>query len=284
MNSEAGKMIAEQNARYVEKFRDPLRERGEFPEEFVFSSKSDRAELHLRQDSPALLAAPGAPPESAGGHDLGFRAHESVVTNFGQGLLGGYELTDLRLEKLIKDDLKGDLPDELKVTLPDGTLDSEKEPWSIIFAKDLPTRAKFNGGKLWIAIRADGFTRGEGDKPGKYKPALTELIEISASYQIEKTDKGATLRRDGDVQVRFPNRADPVQITLRDSPIVTFIRRKFRSLFKEEFIGEGIALKGRWERAGKLQLQDIKSDAAWLTLGWKLPAAAEPQKVAAIAE
>jgi len=28
------------------------------------------------------------------------------------------------------------------------------------------------------------------------------------------------------------------------------------------------------------QVQEIKSDAAWLTLGWKMPAAAESQKVA----
>ena len=90
------------------------------------------------------------------------------------------------------------------VTRPDGTLDPDKEPWSIIFAKELPVRAKFNDGNVWMAIRADGFTRGEGDEPGKYKPAITELLEIAANYKIEKTDQGATLKRDGDVQVHFP--------------------------------------------------------------------------------
>jgi hypothetical protein len=282
LNAEAGRLIAEQNARYQEKFRDELRRRGEFPEELVFSSTPQQAMVRVRQDSPGLLAAPGVAPEIASTHDLSVRAHESVVTNFGQGLLGGYELTDLRLEKLILEDLKGELPDELRVTLPDGTLDPEKDPWSIIFAQELPVRCRFSGGGLWIAIRADGFTRGEGDTPGKYRPALTELIEISAAYKIERTDKGATLRRDGDVQVQFPNRADPVQITIRDSPIVTFIRRKFRSMFKEEFIGEGLTFKGRWERAGRLQLQEIQSDAAWLALGWSMPAAAEPPQVAIV--
>lgn len=267
MDYEAGKMIAEQNARYVGKFREPLLRRGEFPDELRFSTSSDRAEVRMLQASSGLLAAPTPPPEQSPDYDVAVRTHESTVTNFGQGLMGGYELTDVRLEQLIKEDLQADLPEELRVTLPDGTLDLDKEPWAIVFAKELPVRAKFEGGGVWMAIRADGFKRGDG-----YKPALTELIEISAAYKIEKTPKGATLKREGDVKVRFPARANPDQITIRDSATVTFIRRKFRSMFKEEFIGEGLALKGRWEKAGKLELQEIQSDKAWLAVGWKLPA------------
>jgi hypothetical protein len=206
------------------------------------------------------------------GHDLAVRAHESVIVNFAQDVLGGYELTDLRLEKLIRDDLKAELPDELRVTLPSGQLDPDKEPWSIQFARELPIRARFDGGTVWIAIRADRFTRGEGDQPGTYKPAITELVEISATYRIEKTEQGATLRRDGDVQVRFSSRPNPDQITVRDSPIVTFIRRKFRSLFKEEFVGQGLTFPGRWQRAGTLKLAQIEADRAWLVLGWTMPA------------
>jgi hypothetical protein len=134
----------------------------------------------------------------------------------------------------------------------------------------LPVRAKFSGGGVWMAIRADGFTRGEGDAPGKYKPAITELVEISAQYKIDKTDKGATMKRDGDVRVRFPNRANPDQITIRDNAIVTFIRRKFRSLFNEEFVGEGLVFKGEWEKAGRLKLAEIQSDGAWIRLGWEM--------------
>jgi hypothetical protein len=62
-------------------------------------------------------------------------------------------------------------------------------------------------------------------------------------------------------------------VTVRDNAIVTFMRRKFRNLFKEEFAGQGIQLKGRWENAGTLRLAEIKSDAAWLALGWQMPSA-----------
>ena len=273
MDSQAGPLIAEQNARYNEKFRNPLIRRGEFPEELAFSSTADRVNVRMLQESSGMLAAPDEPPGYSRVHDLALRAHESAVTNYAQGLIGGYELTDLRLEKLIRDDLQTDLPDELRVTRSDGTLDPDKEPWSIIFAKEVPARAKFNGGQIWMAIRADGFTRGEGEQPGKYRPALNELVEISANYKIEKTDAGATLRRDGDVVVRFPNRANPEQVNLRDRPIVTFIQRKFRSMFKEEFVGTGLMLKGEWERAGTLELDEIAADGAWLRLGWNMPAA-----------
>jgi hypothetical protein len=279
MDAEAIDLIANQNERYVERFKKPLQRRGAFPSDLTFSSTAERAFIRMSQDAPDRLAAPGAPPEHDAMHDVAVRVHESLAVNFGEAALGGVELTDVRLEKLIRDDLKAELPEELRVTLADGTLDPDKEPWSIIFAKQLPVRARFQDGGLWMAIRAEGFTRGEGDEPGAYKPAITELVEISAAYSIERTDAGATLRRDGDVKVRFPSRENPDQITVRDNAIVTFIRRKFRSLFKEEFAGQGIKLKDRWAKAGTLKLAELNSSGAWLTLGWNMqqdqPPAAE---------
>ena len=279
MDREAGGLIAEQNANYQSRFKQPLIRRNAFPEVLQFSSTGERAYVEMLQAGGGRLGAPNDAPQPMDEHDVSLRVHESLPVNFGEQALGGVELTDVRLEKLIRDELKAELPEELKVTLPDGTLDPDKEPWSIIFAKELPVRAKFQDGGLWIAIRADGFTRGEGDTPGTYRPAITELVEIAAAYKIEKTDAGATLRRDGDVQVRFPNRENPDQITVRDNATVTFMRRKFRSLFKEEFIGEGLKLKGRWADAGPVPLREIRSEGAWLSLGWSLaegnPPAAE---------
>jgi hypothetical protein len=280
MDREVAPMVAEQNERYHEKFKKPLLRRNAFPADLTFSSSPERAFVRMLEIVPGRLAAPAGPPEQDGAHDLAVRVHESMAVNMGEATLGGVELTDVRIEKLIKEDLKTELPEELRVTLADGTLDPDKEPWSIIFAKELPVRAKFQDGGLWMAIRAEGFTRGEGDKPGTYKPAITELVEIAAAYKIEKTDVGATLRRDGDVQIRFPSRPNPDQITVRDNAIVTFMRRKFRNMFKEEFAGQGIKLKGRWENAGTLKLAEIKSAGAWLSLGWQMPegnpAAANP--------
>lgn len=270
INQQAGQMIAEQNQRYYEKFRNPLIRKGEFPEELRFSSTSDRAEVRMLQASGGRLGAPTAPPPHQVNSDLGVRAHESVAVNFGEALLGGYYLSDLRLEALLRDDLKTDVPEELRVTLPDGTVDQEKEPWAIQFARELPVRARFDDGGLAMAIRVDAFFRGESDSPDQYNKALEELIEIAADYTIDKASPGATLKRQGDVRVRFPARENPDQVNLRDRPTVTFLQRKFRNLFKEEFIGEGLKFKGRFADVGTLHLHEITSDNAWLTLGWTM--------------
>src|SRR5439155_2586399 len=93
MDAEAGRLIAEQNARYREKFRDPLVRRGEFPDALAFSSTQDRLHVQMLQESDYRLGAPDDPPGFSASHDLALRAHESVITNFGEGVLGGYELT-----------------------------------------------------------------------------------------------------------------------------------------------------------------------------------------------
>ena len=49
----------------------------------------------------------------------------------------------------------------------------------------------------------------------------------------------------------------------------TFLRRKFGSLFKPEFAGEGLKLKGRWEKAGTLRLADVKADKGWIAVAWR---------------
>jgi hypothetical protein len=275
MNARSAKLMAEQNDRYINKFRNPLIRRGGFPRDLTFSSHPDRAEVRMLHATASHLAAPVPPPPVEGTHDLALRAHESAVTNFAETAIGGVKLTDLRLEKLLRDDLKAEVPPDLRVTLPDGTLDLDKEPWAIKFARELPVRAKFSGGKLWLAIRADTFYRGQDNPDAEYNKALEELIEISADYTIERTEKGATLKRQDDVVISFPN-AKEGERSARRTAAAAFLRVKFRNLFKEEFVGEGLAFKGRWEKAGKLQLAELKSDAAWITLGWKLPDAAAP--------
>ena len=280
MNARSAKIMAEQNDRYLNKFRNPLLRRGGFPRDLTFSSHPDRAEVRMLHAVASQIAAPVPPPPVEATHDLALRAHESAVVNFAETAIGGVKLTDLRLEKLLRDDLKTEVPDDLRVTLPDGTLDLDKEPWAIKFARELPVRAKFNGGKLWLAIRADTFYRGQDNPDAEYNKALEELIEISADYTIERTEKGATLRRQDDVVVSFPN-AKEGERSARRTAAAAFLRVKFRNLFKEEFVGEGLSFKGRREKAGKLQLAELKSDAAWITLGWKLPeGAAAPAQVA----
>ena len=263
MDAQAAEMIADANQRYADKVRRPLLSRDGFPRKLEFRSGPEQVDVTGLALGAAGLAAAEAPPEVGAAHDVTVRAHESAIVNFGEAMLGGVTLTDEKLEKIIRDDLKAEVPEELKIT-------PEKDPWSITFADESPVRAVFSGGQLALAIRGRRFTRGD--------QALSEPIEISAKYAIEKTPTGSKLTRQGEVEVKFLERE---RLGAQQVAFKTFMTRKFEALFKQEIVSEGIVLKGRLEKAGKLQVQEIASDKGWIAIGWQLAAPPKPPEVAA---
>ncbi len=258
MDAEASDLIADTNRRYAERVKEPLTARDAFPRQLRFSSTTEQVDVSAIAQGASGFAAAGGPPALAPGHDVSLRAHESSLVNFAEAMLGGVTLTDEKLEKIIREDLKAEVPEELKIS-PD------TDPWSITFADEAPVRAIFSGGGLSIAVRGRRFTKGE--------QSVNEPIEISASYKIEKTPKGSTLTRQGKVEVKFLERE---RLTAQQIAIKTFFENRFEGVFKEEFVSEGIVLEGRLAKAGKLQVQEISSDQGWLAIGWQL-AAAEAQ-------
>ena len=91
------------------------------------------------------------------------------------------------------------------------------------------------------------------------------------------------MKRQGDVVIRFPNRANPDQrlVSRGDFAVVTLLIKKFDNMFKKEFIGKGLVLKGEWAKAGTLRLRDIESDNRWLRLGWEMTGEGASPAVAA---
>jgi len=263
MDAQAADLIADANQRYHEKLKSPLRSRDGFPHKLEFRSGPDQVDVTGLALGAGGLAAPDAPPTVGAGNDVALRAHESAIVNFGEAMVGGVTLTDEKLEKIIRDDLKAEVPEELQIT-------PEKDPWSITFADESPVRAVFAGGQLGLAIRGRRFTRGD--------QALSEPIEIAAKYAIEKTQTGSKLTRQGEVEVKFLERE---RLGAQQVAFKTFLTRKFEALFKQEIVSEGIVLKGRLEKAGKLQVQEIASDKGWIAIGWQLAAPPKPPEVAA---
>lgn len=266
MDAQAADLLADTNQRYAEKVRAPLASRDGFPQKLEFRTSAEQIDVTASEQGAAGLGAATAPPPLTPGHDVTVRAHESAIVNFGEAMLAGVTLTDERLEKILRDDLKAEVPEELKIT-PD------KDPWSITFADEVPVRAVFTGGGLSMAIRGRRFTRGE--------QGISEPIEISARYAIEKTATGSKLTRQGEVDVKFLERE---RLGAQQVAFKTFLTRKFEALFKPEIVSEGIVLKGRLERAGKLQVQEIHSDAGWIAIGWQLAGPPSPPAAAAANE
>jgi hypothetical protein len=266
MDSQAATLVANANRDYQEKIRTPLARRDGLPRQLRFRSQPDKIQLISLQQSPIQLGAPSDPPAPKVAYDLTLQLHESGVVNYGEAILGGVTLTDERLEKIIRDDLAAEVPEELKIT-PD------KDPWSITFTNDAPIRAVFGDGTVLLAIRGRRFTRGD--------QGINEPIEISATYKIEKTETGSKLTRQGEVAVKFlqRERLGAPQIAFK-----TFLTRKFEALFKPEIVSEGVVLRGQLAKAGKLQVQEISTGRGWAVLGWNLIPPATPGVAAAPAE
>jgi len=250
-------LLGDANTAFADKFRLPLVRRGGFPQQLHFQTTDDALQVTMLQAAGDQLAAPNAPPALAGKFDLAVRMHESLVGNLSQAVLGGVTLTDVRLAEMIKE-VTGKVPDELAVT-------EESEPWAITFTSKRPIEARFDGQTVKITIRGKRFGRGDQE--------VSRLLEVSATYTVEKLPDRARLVRQGDVQVDFLGRAS---LSASDVTMKAFMKRKFGDLFKPEIVSEGLALPERWKSMGKLQLQQLGCDQGWLALGWlKPPAAAE---------
>jgi hypothetical protein len=273
MDERAAKLMENANRDYQDKLRNPLARRDGLPRSLRFRSQPDKMQMIALEQTSMQLAAPSDPPAPKTAYDLTVQAHESAVVNYGEVILGGVTLTDERLEKIIRDDLKAEVPEELKIT-------QDKDPWEITFTKEVPVRAVFGDGTVSLAIRGRKFKRGE--------QSINEPIEISALYKIEKTEKGSKLTRQGEIAVKFLQQVEGRRLTTLQIGFKTFLTRKFEAMFKPEIVSDGIVLSGQLAKAGTLRVQEISTGKGWAVLGWNLvplstpgvPAAAPAVEVA----
>jgi hypothetical protein len=198
------------------------------------------------------LAAATPPPEMEQNHDFSLRLHESFVGNFSEAAIGGVTLTDERLVEILEENDQ-EVPDELKI-------DPSKDPWSITFAATQPIRVEFNDQQVKLVIRGRRFTRGE--------QVVSAEMDIWAVYDISRTQEGATLTRNGEVQAEYTKGGfeNAAKIAVK-----TLMRKKFDALFKPEIVGEGLQLQGQMGEAGPLKLGQLDVSRGWLALGWSLP-------------
>lgn len=256
MNSEVAELMAPAKELFVDRFRNPLVRRGGFPEQFLLSTCDNHLFIQALQAATDQLAAPDEPPELTAEHDVAARVHQSLVGNLSQAYLGGVTWTDERIAEFAER-LTGDIPPALERL-------RDEPPWSITFANERPLDARFENNQITMILRARRFTRGLQE--------LRESIEISAVYDIEKTEQASRLTRRGEVEVKF---GDAKSLSVGDVATKTFVRNKFESLFQDEFESDGVALPGRWRMAGKMRLDQLLCDGGWLVLGWHQPTFAD---------
>jgi len=249
VDREVGSRVAEANADYNDRFRNRLVKRDSFPRLFQTSTTSDTVQLEMLHANASQSAATSAPPVLADALDLSVRIHETAVTNFAESMLGGETITDERLIELLTE-AKVEIPEELKIS-PD------KDPWSITFAKQHPVTAAFAGSTAKLAIRGTKFTRGD--------TAVNAVIEIGATYKLERGAAGLILTRDGDVSVEYVNLK---QLSIGQVAMKTFFRKKFEAMFSPTKSYDGLKLPERFHGIAKLHLKQLQADQGWMALGW----------------
>jgi len=253
MDSEGASRLAEAAENYQAKFRRPLLRRDAFPQMLKFSSSANSLIVRGLHSGVSQIAAPGEPPALAGTHAIQVRMHQSAANNMTEAMFGRETLTDVSLAKLMED-LTGEVPEELKIT-------DDKDPWSITFAAEQPIQINVDNNMVTIAIRGNRFTRAD--------TKINKAMMISANYKIEKTATGSKLTRQGEVETDYVNQQ---RLGLGEIAFKTFLNRKFTALFKPEIVSDGLKVKGRWEKLGKLPLATLVADGGWIHLAWDVPA------------
>lgn len=271
VDAQAGEQLAKAQADYLDKFRNPLVRRREFPSLLKFRTTADQLYLTALQANRDQLAAPGEAPQVDGEFDLVVRLHESMINNLASALLAGVTVKEEEMQKQVIE-LRGELPDELKS-------EADRDPWSITFANSRPISIKFSDNGFQVTVRGQRYTSGDRE---------FRAMHVTADYKVEHVGNGARLVRQGDLLIVPPNfvqgqtRLSTQQITLR-----TLLQKRFGKLFKEEVKYEGLELPGQWAKAGRLDLKHLNVNGGWAALAWLEsgePVKPKPPKPAAPAQ
>jgi hypothetical protein len=213
------------------------------------------------QGGPFGLGSPSPPPSLEDEHDLAVRLHESAVNNFMASAFAGMILEEEAFLDQVTE-LVGSLPEALKP-------DEEQEPWGITFAREQPISVTFADGGFRMTLRGVKYATGDKEYQG---------MNVTAVYQIRKTEQGFGAVRQGELQI-FPPGFDPggdKKLTSSQTVLRTLLEKRFGKIFEEELAVEDLSLPGRWNKAGQLTLARWEASDGWMLLAWDrtAPAAA----------
>lgn len=252
IDERANSSLAEANANYQKKIRQPLVEHKLFPEDLKFASGQQAMHVRSIQAGTSLIAAANQPPEVEKA-DMTVRVHESMINNYALDALAGMTIRQERAEKAIIDML-GELPEKMKT-------DPNEEPWGITFAKRQPVTVTFADDSFKVTIHGAGFLKGDAPQPA---------MDVTATYKIEKTAEGFKAVRQGDLQI-FPPGFDPAtgQLSARHQTVRHLLEKRFGKVFEPEIIPQGIVPKGKMEKIGKLMPTQWVCKDGWMVVSWK---------------
>ncbi|MGH7136022.1 MAG: hypothetical protein ACREHD_09795, partial [Pirellulales bacterium] len=255
LDAEANTQLGRAHADYLAKIRNPLLRLAQWPRQVSMGSTPERLHITVLYDSASRFAATISPPGMPERATMAVQFHESMVNNYGDGLLAGRTMQQADLDRLSLD-LFGKRPQQL-------VSDEEKGPWTMTFASQEPIRLRVDGGRASFTLRGRRF--------GSVDRLVETPLDITAHYELLRENGAAKGKRQGeDIEVQ-PTGFVPGKrkMTVRELRDASFVRNRFNDFFTEEITSQGLVLPGQWAQAGRLELVELMADHGWVTLAWR---------------
>lgn len=252
LDREAATALAGMNNMFRDKIRAPLIRRNALPADWRFSTDQSHMRVSLTQHNEAQLAAATPTPRFPAGYDVALAAHESMIVNLAESMLGGSTVPDSTWLEIIKL-LSGEEPRALWVH-------DRAERWSVTLDKERPLVPRFEEDQASFALRLASVQRGER--------VFNHPVEIEATFTLSTSRDGPVLKRDRELAIRFPSEPS---LDSRQ-PTETFLRQKFSAVFPPELVFYGIVPPdgGSLGKLNALELAEFHTAAGWMTIGYSL--------------
>ena len=252
MDQQAASMLGGINSMYREKIRAPLQRLGGFPLA-RFSSDADSARVELSQWNVRQLAPASPPPQFSDEYALACGAHESMVNNFAECLLGGATTHDAGWAHAVEL-MTGEVPRPLWVH-------DRSVRWALTFADEQPWVAYFDEDRIGFRLRLTKVTRGERE--------VEHPVEVTVQLIPRISERGEPfLIRDGDVDVEIASGLSAED----EADLRKFLTSKMGAVFPPELYFDGFAAPsgGVIGRLRAFEVVEFRSQNGWATLGYTI--------------
>jgi hypothetical protein len=258
LNEQGAAMLSGVNDTFLNKVMRPLVRADALPQLLRFWTDDSHLRLSFSQWNDQQLAAASPAPRFPDEYDMGVGAHESMINNFTEVLLGGITTKDEGWAHVM-DVMTGSAPRPLWV--------HDRAPrWTITFQEKRPFLVKFDGNRACFTLRIAKVTVGER--------TYEHPVEVEARMIPRITEVGGALFRDGDLEVRLARGME----SQAAAEYRRFLESKIGAVFSPEMYFDGLAAPagGTIGRLRQVHMCEMRCQDGWMTLGYKIQSE-EPQ-------
>ena len=258
LDEQGAAMLSGVNDTFLNKVCAPLLRADALPTLMRFWTDESHLRLSFSQWNDRQLAAASPAPQFPDDYDMGVGAHESMINNFTEVLLGGLTTRDEGWRHVVEV-MTGSSPRPLWV--------HDRTPrWTATFQEQRPFLVKFDDNRACFTLRLAKVTVGER--------TYEHPVEVEARMIPRITEAGGALFREGDLEIRLA----PGMESQAAAEYRRFLESKIGAVFPPEMYFDGLAAPngGTIGRLRQVHMCEMRCQDGWMTLGYKIQGE-EPQ-------